>query len=145
MLRTVYLKSLRDRLLGVSVAVLALFLTAWLGLWAYSGVEGADTYFASMPDAFVDLLGITRESGTAGLMMSMMFGFMGAFVLGGLAVSFGASVDRGRGTRRHHERAAHRRRARAPAFMRRRPRRISRLIVGACAASSASYWVAASS
>src|SRR6478736_7537786 len=95
MLRTVYLKSLRDRVLGVSVGVLALFLTAWMGLWAYGGVDDADTFFASMPEAYVDLLGITRESGTAGLMMSMMFGFMGAFVLGGLAVSLGASAIAG--------------------------------------------------
>jgi ABC-2 type transport system permease protein len=91
MLRTVYLKSVRDRLLGVSIGVVSLFLTAWMGLWAYGGVDDADTYFASMPDAYIELLGITRESGTAGLMMSMMFGFMGAFVLGGLAVSMGAS------------------------------------------------------
>ena len=142
MLRTVYLKSLRDRLLGVSVAVVALFLTAWLGLWAYSGVEGADTYFASMPDAFVELLGITRESGTSGLMMSMMFGFMGAFVLGGLAVSFGASAIAGE----EHDGTmnvlltAPRSRARIHAS---KAAAYLTLIVGACAASSASYWVAA--
>src|SRR6187399_1876033 len=91
MLRTVYLKSIRDRLLGVAVAVFSLFLTALLGFWAYGGVDTADDYIAAMPDAYVDLMGITRDSGTAGLMMSMLFGFMGAFVFGGLAVSMGAS------------------------------------------------------
>src|SRR6187402_2544426 len=142
MLRSVYLKSVRDRLLGVSVAVFALFLTAWMGLWAYSGVDGADAYFASLPDAYIDLLGITRDSGTAGLMMSMMYGFMGAFVLAGLAVSMGAAaiageerdgtinmlmtVPRSRG-RVHASKAA--------AYL--------TLVVGASAAASASYWLAA--
>ncbi|MGC4175856.1 ABC transporter permease subunit [Demequina sp.] len=95
MLRTVYLKSLRDHVIGVSIGVLSLFAVAWMGIWAYSGVDDADTYFASLPDAYVDLLGITRDSGTAGLMMSMMFGFMGAFVFGGLAISMGASAIAG--------------------------------------------------
>lgn len=142
MLRTVYLKSLRDRMLGVAVGVVALFLTAWMGLWAYGGVDDADTFFASMPDAYVDLLGITRESGTAGLMMSMMFGFMGAFVLGGLAISMGASAIAGeerdgtmnmlatapRGRSRLHA-------SKAAAYL--------TLLVGGSIAASASYLLAA--
>jgi ABC-2 type transport system permease protein len=93
MLRTVYLKSVRDRLVGVSVGVLSLFLTAWMGLWAYAGVPDADSFVSSMPQAYADLLGISKDSGTAGLMMSMMFGFMGAFVISGLTVSIaGASI-----------------------------------------------------
>ena len=142
MLRSVYLKSVRDRLLGVSVAVFALFLTAWMGLWAYSGVDGADAYFASLPDAYIDLLGITRDSGTAGLMMSMMFGFMGAFVLGGLAVSMGAAAIAGeeRDGTINMLMTAPRSRARLHAS---KAAAYLTLIVGASAAASASYWLAA--
>jgi ABC-2 type transport system permease protein len=142
MLRSVYLKSLRDRALGVGIAVVALFLTAWMGLWAYNGVEGADTYFASLPDAYIDLLGITRDSGTSGLMMSMMFGFMGAFVLGGLAVSMGASAIAGE----EHEgtmnvlMTAPRSRSRLHAS---KALAYLTLMVGGSAAASVSYWVAA--
>ena len=142
MLRSVYLKSVRDRLLGVGVGVVALFLTAWMGLWAYSGVDGADTYFASLPDAYVDLLGITRESGTAGLMMSMMFGFMGAFVLGGLGISMGAAAIAGE----EHEGTMNvlatvpRSRARLHAS---KAAAYLTLLIGGSAAASASYWLAA--
>jgi ABC-2 type transport system permease protein len=142
MLRTVYLKSLRDRLLGVSVGVVALFLTAWMGLWAYSGVDGADTYLASMPDAFVDLLGITRESGTAGLMMSMMFSFMGAFVLGGLAVSIGASALAGEERDGTMNVLATAPRSRARLHASKAAAYLTLVIVGS-AAASVSYWVAA--
>jgi len=143
MLRTVYLKSLRDHLTGVGVAVLALFLTAWLGLWAYTGVEGADSYIASMPDAFVDLLGITRESGTAGLMMSMMFGFMGAFVIGGLAVSFGASAIAGEEHDGTMNVLASVPRSRGRLFASKCAAYLT-LIAAASFAATASYWLAAS-
>lgn len=142
MLSTVYLKSVRDHLLGVSVAVVALFLTAWMGLWAYSGVDDADTYFQSMPDAFVDLLGITRESGTSGLMMSMMFGFMGAFVLGGLAISYGASAIAGEEHDGTMNVLATAPRSRARLHVSKAAAYLT-LIVGASFASTGSYWVAA--
>ncbi len=142
MLRSVYLKSLRDRLLGVSIGVVALFLTAWMGLWAYAGVDGADTYFQSMPAAYVELLGITRDSGTAGLMMSMMFSLMGAFVLGGLAVSMGASAIAGE----EHDGTMNvlatvpRSRARLHAS---KAAAYLTLVIAGSAAASASYWLAA--
>lgn len=91
MLRSVFLKTLRDHWRGVAIAVLALFLTMWMGLWAYSGVDEADTYLQSMPDEMVAALGITRESGSAGLMFSTMLSLMGPFVFAGLAISMAAS------------------------------------------------------
>ena len=142
MLRSVYLKSVRDRLLGVSVGVVALFLTAWMGLWAYGSVDDADTYFASLPDAYVDLLGITRESGTAGLMMSMMFGFMGAFVLGGLAISMGASSIAGEERDGTMNVLATIPRSRARLHTSKVFAYLT-LLVGGSIAASASYWVAA--
>ena len=142
MLRTVYLKSLRDRLLGASIGVVALFFTALLGLWAYSGVDGADTYFQSMPDAYVELLGITRDSGTAGLMMSMMFSLMGAFVLGGLAVSMGASAIAGEEHDGTMNVLATVPRSRERLFASKSAAYLT-LAIGASVAASASYWLAA--
>ena len=142
MLRTVYLKSLRDRLLGVSIGVVALFLTAWMGLWAYSGVDDADAYISSMPDAYADLLGITRESGTAGLMMSMMFGFMGAFVLGGLAISMGASAIAGEEQDGTMDVLATAPRSRARLHASKAAAYLT-LLIGGSFVASASYWLAA--
>ena len=142
MLRSVYLKSIRDRLLGVSVGVVALFLTAWMGLWAYAGVDGADSYFASLPDAYVELLGITRDSGTAGLMMSMMFSFMGAFVLGGLAISMGASAIAGEEHDGTMNMLATVPRSRARLFASKAAAYLTLTIAGS-ATASASYWLAA--
>ena len=142
MLRTVYLKSLRDRLLGVSIGVVALFLTAWMGLWAYSGVDDADAYISSMPDAYADLLGITRESGTAGLMMSMMFGFMGAFVLGGLAISMGASAIAGEEQDGTMDVLATAPRSRARLHASKAAAYLT-LLIGGSFVATASYWLAA--
>jgi len=95
MLRSLYLKSIRDRWVGVTVAVVSLFLVVWMGLWAYSGVDEADTYLQQMPDEMIAMLGITRDSGTTGLMFSTMFSFLAPFVFAGLALSIGASAIAG--------------------------------------------------
>lgn len=91
MLRSVYLKTIRDHWRALAISVGALFLIMWMGLWAYSGVDEADTYLASMPDVYIDALGITRDSGTAGLMFSTMVGLLAPFVFAGLAISMAAS------------------------------------------------------
>ncbi len=96
MLRTVYLKSLRDRWLGATIAVGSLFLVAWMGLWSYAGSGDAVTqYMASLPDAYASLLGVPQDSGTAGLMFANLFNFLGPFVLCGIALSMGASAFAG--------------------------------------------------
>ncbi len=96
MLRTVYLKSIRDRWLGASIAVGSLFLVAWMGLWAYADSDDAvGEYMASLPDAYTSLLGVPQDSGTAGLMLANMFNFLGPFVLCGIAVSMGAQAFAG--------------------------------------------------
>lgn len=96
MLRTVYLKSIRDRWLGVAIAVGSLFLVAWMGLWAYAGSDDAVAdYMANLPEAYSSLLGVPRDSGTAGLMFANMFNFLGPFVLCGIALSMGAHAFAG--------------------------------------------------
>ncbi|MFN3866992.1 MAG: ABC transporter permease subunit, partial [Demequina sp.] len=96
MLRAVYLKSIRDRWLGAAIAVASLFAIAWMGMWAYAdmGVEVA-TFIEQMPPAYLSLLGLTSDSGAAGLMLSNMFNFLGPFVIAGLGVSMGAAAIAG--------------------------------------------------
>lgn len=91
MLRTLYLKTVRDRWLAAVIAAGSLFLIAWMGLAAYSGLGSDGTDFVSaMPPAYLALFGIAPDTGTAGLMLSSMFNFIGPFVIAGLAVSMGA-------------------------------------------------------
>ncbi|GIG53869.1 ABC transporter permease subunit [Demequina activiva] len=96
MLRTVYLKSLRDRWLGASIGVASLFAIAWMGMWAYAGMgDEATDFIASMPEAYLSLLGITPDGGVAGLMLSNMFNFLGPFVIAGIGVSIAAAAIAG--------------------------------------------------
>ncbi|PKQ18856.1 MAG: hypothetical protein CVT68_01335 [Actinobacteria bacterium HGW-Actinobacteria-8] len=96
MLRTLYLKSIRDHWLGAAIAVVSLFLVAWMGLWAYvGGGDAVAQYMLSLPDAYSSLLGVPGDSGTAGLMFANLFNFLGPFVLCGIAVSMGANAFAG--------------------------------------------------
>ncbi|MFV0633389.1 ABC transporter permease subunit [Demequina sp.] len=93
MLRSVYLKSLRDRWLGAALGVLALFAVAWMGIWAFAGMgDDAVEFIDAMPPAYLSLTGLTSDGGVVGMMMSNMFTFMGPFVIAGLGVSMGASA-----------------------------------------------------
>lgn len=96
MLRTLYLKTVRDRWLAAVIATAALFLIAWMGLAAHSGLgsDGTD-FIAAMPRAYLTLFGIVPDAGTAGLMLSSMFNFIGPFVIAGIAVSMGAAAIAG--------------------------------------------------
>ena len=96
MLRSVFLKSLRDRWVGAVVAVDSLFLVAWMGLWAYSDIgDDANEFFNTMPEAYRALFGLAEEGGLAGLMFAQVNNFMGPLILGGIAVSIGAAAIAG--------------------------------------------------
>ncbi|WP_297083718.1 ABC transporter permease subunit [uncultured Demequina sp.] len=96
MLATVYLKSVRDRWMAAAIAVVSLFAIAWMGMWAYAGMgDEATDFVASMPEAYLSLLGITADSGVAGMMLSNMFNFLGPFVIAGIGISMGAAAIAG--------------------------------------------------
>lgn len=92
MLQTLYLKSVRDRWLGALIGVTSLWMVAVFGMWAYSGIgDDAVAFFDQMPEFYSSLVGISGDAGVTGLMMSMMFNFMGPFVIAGIAISMGAA------------------------------------------------------
>ena len=67
MLRSVYLKSVRDRWVAALLAVVALFAVAWMGIWSFAGM-GADAveFIEAMPPAYLSLTGISAEGGVVG-------------------------------------------------------------------------------
>ncbi|WP_084104704.1 ABC transporter permease subunit [Demequina sp. NBRC 110056] len=96
MLRSVYLKSIRDRWLGAMLGVVALFAVAWMGIWSFAGMgDEALAFIDAMPPAYLSLTGISADAGVAGMMLSNMFTFMGPFVIAGIGVSMGAAAIAG--------------------------------------------------
>ncbi len=96
MLQTLYLKSVRDRWLGAVIGVAALTATAFMSLWAYSGLgDEVVDFFDQMPEFYSTALGLSSDGGVTALMMSMMLNFLGPFVIAGIAVSIGAGVIAG--------------------------------------------------
>lgn len=143
MLRTVYLKSLRDRWLGAVIAVASLFAIAWMGLWAYADMgDEATDFISQMPDAYLSLLGITSDSGVAGLMLSNMFNFLGPFVIAGLGISMGAAAIAGEETAGTMNVLGALPRSRAR-LLRSKALAAATIVVVAGVAASASYVVAA--
>ncbi|WP_084099480.1 ABC transporter permease subunit [Demequina sp. NBRC 110051] len=96
MLRSVYLKTLRDRWLGAAIGVVALFLVAWMGIAAFAGMgDDAEDFIAAMPEAYLSIVGISAEGGVVGMMLGNMFNFMGPFVIAGIGVSMAAAAIAG--------------------------------------------------
>ncbi|WP_062211007.1 ABC transporter permease subunit [Demequina oxidasica] len=96
MLRSLYLKTVRDRWVSALIGVGSLFLIAWMVLAVYGGLDSeAIDVFESLPPAYLSLIGIPADSGSAGLAMSMLFNFIGPFVIAGIAVSMGAAAIAG--------------------------------------------------
>ncbi|MDN4472123.1 ABC transporter permease subunit [Demequina zhanjiangensis] len=96
MLRTLYLKSIRDRWIGALIGVAALTATALLSMWAYSGMgDEVLTFFDQMPEFYSTAIGLSSVGGVTMLMMSMMLNFLGPFVIAGIAISIGAATFAG--------------------------------------------------
>ena len=94
MLANVYTKSIRDRLGSGLVGALALAATLLFGLWAYQDVD--ISFYYDLPPAVLQLMGIDPESfGVASMAYGAMYDFMGAFIVGGVAISIGAAAIAG--------------------------------------------------
>jgi ABC-2 type transport system permease protein len=96
MLRSVYLKALRDRWLGVVIGTAALGATVWMGVASYASVGNvAIDAFRALPKGFLDLMGLNLDLGILGMMFGEMTSAIGPFVLGGLLIAMGADAGAG--------------------------------------------------
>lgn len=143
MLRSVYLKTLRDRWLGATVGVVSLFLIAWMGMWAFAGMgDEATAFIDSMPEAYLSLFGMTADAGVAGMMLSNMFTFMGPFVIAGIGVSMAASTIAGEESDGTMDVLGAMPRSRTRLLLS-KAAAVATVVVASATISSLSYWAAA--
>lgn len=88
MLASVYLKSVRDRTLGILVGAGSLGLLLLFGMAAYREIDVS--FYYGLPPALLELMGIPPQGDVAGIAFGAMYNLMGAFTLAGLAISMGA-------------------------------------------------------
>ena len=94
MLANVFTKSVRDRVSSGLIGALALAATLLFGLWAYQDVD--ISFYYDLPAAVLELMGIDPETfGVASMAYGAMYDFMGAFIVGGVAISIGAAAIAG--------------------------------------------------
>jgi ABC-2 type transport system permease protein len=89
MLATITTKTIADRWRGVIIGAftVALFLVG--GMAAYKSVDLS--LYTSLPEGFRELFGISDSADAAGLAYGAIYGFYGALILAGLAVSMGSA------------------------------------------------------
>lgn len=94
MLANVFTKSLRDRLGSGLIGALSLGALVLFGLWAYRDVD--ISFYYDLPVGILEMMGIDPDSAGVGSMaFGAMYDFMGAFVVGGVAISIGAAAIAG--------------------------------------------------
>jgi ABC-2 type transport system permease protein len=94
MLANVYTKSIRDRLGSGLIGAFALAATLLFGLWAYKDVD--ISFYYDLPPAVLELMGIDPDTfGVASMAYGAMYDFMGAFIVGGVAISIGSAAIAG--------------------------------------------------
>ncbi|HEX6220680.1 MAG TPA: ABC transporter permease subunit [Acidimicrobiia bacterium] len=94
MYANVFTKSIRDRLGSGVIGVVALGATLLFGLWAYQDVD--ISFYYDLPVGVLELMGIDPETfGVASMAYGAMYDFMGAFIVGGIAISIGAAAIAG--------------------------------------------------
>ncbi|MDY0339908.1 MAG: ABC transporter permease subunit [Coriobacteriia bacterium] len=89
MLGSVFLKTIRDRWVGWTIAVVAIWLFVWLGLVAYSGLDLSllDTF----PEAYRTLIGLRPGMDAGGLSISAVYGTYGSITFAAMALAMGAA------------------------------------------------------
>ncbi len=93
MLATITTKTIADRWRAVVIGAftVALFLVG--GMAAYKSVDLS--LYTSLPEGFRELFGIADSADAAGLAYGAIYGFYGALILAGLAVSMGSATIAG--------------------------------------------------
>lgn len=96
MLRSIYLKAIRDRWPGVVVGALTIAVVNWMGVAAYKGIdETALEAFNLMPKAFRELVGFDTSLGTTGMILGEMVSSMVPLVLCGILIAMAADAVAG--------------------------------------------------
>lgn len=94
MFSNVFTKSLRDRVGGGLIASISLAAMILFGLWAYQDVD--TSFYYDLPVGVLGLMGIDPNgSGIGSMAFGAMYDFMGAFIVGGVAISMGAAAIAG--------------------------------------------------
>ncbi len=94
MLANVFTKNIRDRIPAGLLGAVTVGALLFFSMWVYAGVD--TSFYYELPAAVLELVGINPEgSGAGGIAFGAIYNLMGALVLGGLAISFGASAIAG--------------------------------------------------
>ncbi len=89
----VTVRAVRDRWVGMVVAVVSIGLLLVFAMFAYAEVDLS--IYTNLPEAIRSVMGIPADADAAGLAYDVMLGTMAALTLGGLAVSYGANAIAG--------------------------------------------------
>ena len=89
MLTTVFTKTIRDRWLGWTIAVVCLMLLTLYGMAVYRQIDLS--ILTSMPEAYVALIGIREDVDAGGLAVGAIQGLYGAITLAAMALAMGAA------------------------------------------------------
>jgi ABC-2 type transport system permease protein len=89
----VTVRAVRDRWVGMLIAVLSLGALLVFAMFAYAEVDLS--VYTNLPEGIRSVMGIPADADAAGLAYEVMLGTMAALTLGGLAVSYGASAIAG--------------------------------------------------
>ncbi|MDP2183131.1 MAG: ABC transporter permease subunit [Actinomycetota bacterium] len=93
MLTSVFLKTMRDRWRGWTIALLSMVAMGAMAMAAYQNINPA--VFASMPEAYLSLLGLQGEMDVGALSISVVMGSYGAMVIASMAFTMGAAAIAG--------------------------------------------------
>lgn len=90
MLANVLTKTTRDRLPSALVGAFTVGAFLLFSMWVYEDVD--TSFYYDLPDAVLDLVGIDPDgSGAGGIAYGAIYNLIGAFVVAGLAIGFGAA------------------------------------------------------
>jgi len=94
MFANVFTKSLRDRAGAGLIATVSLAALILFSLWSYQDVD--ISFYYDLPPVVLSLMGIDPETfGVASMAFGAIYDFMGAFIVGGVAISIGAATIAG--------------------------------------------------
>lgn len=94
MLANVFTKTTRDRIPAGILAAISLGVFLFFAMWVYGDID--TSFYYDLPEGILELVGINPDGeGAAGIAFGAIFNLMGAFVVAGLALSWGASAIAG--------------------------------------------------